>query len=564
MNMITRMPLSKILSENLNIKWLENKQDSILSAATIITAATILSALSGVLVKRLLIDRFGFSNELEAFWIAFQIPDMMFQLIILGALSAAFIPIFTAKRKIDEVSAFKMSSIMMNVLLIIFMVIGVLVFIFAREITVLRTGDKITPEQITIITNLTRLMLFSQFFFAISNFWTGILQSYHRFVIPALGSIMYNVGILLGSYLFADRWGIYAAGIGVLIGAFLHMAIQVPLVWKMGFRYSFTFNVTHDGILDFFKLMPPRFMAIGAGEMRKIVLGFFTTSLGNLSFSMMYLASTLMILPIRFTGTPLSQAALPFLSEESDNHASEHFRSLVLQSLNQISFLAFPASVLLLILRLPVVRFAYGADVFPWEATQTTSWLVAIMAISVAVQALVQLLIRAFYALKDTTTPFVITVIDFILFLIIGAYFIFFTDMGVMGLAIVTSTTAYIEFALFLFLLNRRVKGLINKDFWIPQLKMIVASFLMAVFLYLPYRILDGLVFNTARTIELIGLTVTTSTIGMLVYLYFAALFDLKELQIFSRLIGQFRPADKSLAKTPEVVVDTTVEDSTV
>lgn len=562
--MINRLPLTKLFTDSINMKWLENKQESILSAASIITAATIISALSGVLVKRLLIDRFGFGNELEAFWIAFQIPDMMFQLIILGALSAAFIPIFTTKRKEDEESAFKMSSVMMNVLLVIFMLLGVVVFIFAREITIFRTGDKITVEQIDIITNLTRLMLVSQFFFGISNFWTGILQSYHRFVIPALGSIMYNVGILIGSYLLADNWGIYAAGAGVVLGAFLHMAIQLPLVWKMGFRYSFSFNLHHDGIKDFFKLMPPRFLAIGAGEMRKLVLGFFTTSLGNLSFSMMYLASTLMILPIRFTGTPLSQAALPFLSEESHNHESQHFRSLVLQSLHQISFLAFPATVLLLILRLPVVRFAYGADVFPWEATQTTSWLVAIMAISVAVQALVQLLIRAFYALKDTTTPFIITVIDFILYVLIGGYFVFFTSLGVVGLAIVTSVTAFVEFGLFLFLLNQRVKNLINRDFWIPQLKMVVASFLMAVFLYLPYRILDGLVFNTARTIELIGLTITTSTIGMLVYLYFAALFDIKELQIFSKFISRFKQTTKSLSKNPEVVVDTTIEDSNI
>lgn len=562
--MINRLPLTKLFTDSINMKWLENKQESILSAASIITAATIISALSGVLVKRLLIDRFGFGNELEAFWIAFQIPDMMFQLIILGALSAAFIPIFTTKRKEDEESAFKMSSVMMNVLLVIFMLLGVVVFIFAREITIFRTGDKITVEQIDIITNLTRLMLVSQFFFGISNFWTGILQSYHRFVIPALGSIMYNVGILIGSYLLADNWGIYAAGAGVVLGAFLHMAIQLPLVWKMGFRYSFSFNLHHDGIKDFFKLMPPRFLAIGAGEMRKLVLGFFTTSLGNLSFSMMYLASTLMILPIRFTGTPLSQAALPFLSEESHNHESQHFRSLVLQSLHQISFLAFPATVLLLILRLPVVRFAYGADVFPWEATQTTSWLVAIMAISVAVQALVQLLIRAFYALKDTTTPFIITVIDFILYVLVGGYFVFFTSLGVVGLAIVTSVTAFVEFGLFLFLLNQRVKNLINRDFWIPQLKMVVASFLMAVFLYLPYRILDGLVFNTARTIELIGLTITTSTIGMLVYLYFAALFDIKELQIFSKFISRFKQTTKSLSKNPEVVVDTTIEDSNI
>jgi putative peptidoglycan lipid II flippase len=562
--MITRLPLTKLLKDNINIKWLENKQESILSAASIITAATIISALSGVLVRRVMIDIFGFSKELEAFWIAFQIPDMMFQLIILGALSAAFIPIFTSKRKEDEPAAFKMSSILMNILLVIFIVVGVFVFIFAREITNFRTGDKIDPEQIEIITKLTRLMIFSQFFFAISNFWTGILQSYHRFVIPALASIIYNIGILIGCYFFADHFGIYAAGIGVVIGAFLHMAIQLPLVLKMGYKYTFSFQIDHTGIKDFFWLMPPRVMAIGANELKKLLLGFFTTSLGNLSFSMMYLASTLMIIPIRFTGTPISQAALPFLSQASNNQELSHFKSLVLQSLNQISFLAFPSSVLLLILRVPAVRFAYGAENFPWGATLMTGRLVALMAVSITVQALVQLLIRAFYALKDTRTPFYITLVDFFLYAILCVYFVFYSSYGVVGIAITTTITAFIEFALFLLLLNRKVKGFIDKDFWIPQFKMLVASFLMAVFLYLPFKILDELVFNTTKIVELIGLTLTTGTIGMLVYLYFAALFDIKELQIFTRFLGRFQPANRSLSSTPEVVVDTTVEDSNV
>lgn len=562
--MISRLPITKLIKDTIGIKWIEDKQESILSAATIITTATVLSALSGVLVKRFMIHIFGFGKELEAFWIAFQIPDMMFQLIILGALSAAFIPIFTSKRKENEKMAFRMSSILMNLLLLIFIAVGALVFIFAPQITTFRTGDKIDPAQIEIIVNLTRLMIFSQFFFAISNFWTGILQSYHRFVIPAIASIVYNIGILIGCYFFASQFGIYAAGIGVVIGAFLHMAIQLPLVLKMGFRYSFTLQLNHSGIKDFFWLMPPRVMAIGANELKKLLLGFFTTSLGNLSFSMMYLASTLMVIPIRFTGTPISQAALPFLSHASDNKELSHFKSLVLQSLNQISFLAFPASVLLLILRVPAVRFAYGAENFPWIATLMTSRLVALMATSITVQALVQLLIRAFYALKDTRTPFFITLVDFALYVAVCSYFVFFTSVGVMGIAIATTFCAFVEFGLFLILLNKKVRGFIDKDFWIPQIKMLVASFLMAVFLYLPFKILDELVFDTSKIIDLIALTLITATIGMLVYLYFAALFEIKELTIFTRFFGRFQPSSKSLSTTPEVVVDTSVEDSNV
>lgn len=543
-----------------NTEWLEQRQSSILSAATIITAANIVSSLSSLVVQRLMISIF-FTDEaskhaLEAFRLAFQIPDLVFQLIVLGALSAAFIPIFTKYKKKDLSRAFKMSSIMMNTLIVIFIVVSVLIAIFARPLTLLRTGSGIPPEEVELIISLTRIMLISQLFFAISNFMTGILQSFHRFVLPALSPILYNIGILLGVYLFAPSLGIYAAALGVILGAFLHMVIQIPLVFKLGYRYTFSFNIQYEGIKEFFRMMPPRVVSIGASQFRNLLLGFFTTSLGNLSFFMMQLALSLMVIPIRFFGVPISQASLPFLSEYSSDNERERFKSLVIQSLHQISFLTFPASVLLLILRVPVVRLVFGAANFPWENTVLTSRLVAIVALSIAAQALTQLLIRAFYALHDTRTPLYIAAVDVILYLTLCIGLVFYTPLGVYGIAIATTVTAILEFLLFLYLLHQKVKGFNFREFWLPQFKIAVASFFMAVFIYLPFKILDEVVFNTSRTIELIGLTISTGTIGMLVYLYFALLFDIRELKTLANLLNKFGPWKKILSTAPEVVVE--------
>lgn len=542
--------------------WLEKQQNSILSAATIMTAASMLSAVAGLLIKRLLNYYFieNSREALEAFWLAFQIPDMMFQLIILGALSAAFIPIFTSYKKQSHTKAFHMSSIMMNILLLIFITVGLIVFIFAREITLLRTGTEIKPEQIDIVVNLTRLMIFAQFFFAISNFMTGILQSFQRFIIPALSPIFYNLGIILGVVLFSSQLGIYSAGVGVVIGSFLHMAIQIPLVYKLGFKYSFSFDFKYLGIKQFFKIMPPRVFAIGASEIRKLALGFFTTSLGSLSYLTMFYALTLMTVPIRLFGVPIGQASLPFLSEKSGDDEREKFTGLVLQSLNQISFLTFPASVLLLILRIPAVRLVFGTRNFPWETTVLLGKLVAVLAISITVQALAHLLTRAFYALKDTRTPLLIAGSDLVIYFILSCYFVFYTDWGVMGLALVTVVTAFIELILLLIFLHKKVGGILQRSFWVPQAKMAVAAFFMAVSLYLPFRVLDELVFNTTKTVELIALSITTGTIGMIVYLYFAALFNIRELKIIVDLINNFGPWRKILAKSEEVLLETGVE----
>jgi len=551
-------------------KWFERQQTTILSAATIITVSSIISALSGLWVKRELINQFFDTPEsqraLEAFWVAFQIPDMLFQLIIIGALSAAFIPIFTHQKKKDPKVAFKMSSIMMNTLLTLFLAVGAVIFIFARPLTELRTGAHFTPDQIEIVTNLTRIMIFAQFFFAISNFLTGILQSFQRFIMPAIAPILYNLGILIGAVLLSDAFGIYAAGIGVILGAFLHMLIQLPLVIKLGFRYIPSFDLNYHGIGEFFRVMPPRVFAIGSSELRKLLLGFFATSLGNLSFFVMQLGLTLMAIPIRFFGVSISQASLPFLADESDDDSTakkKRFRGLVVQSLHQISFLTLPASVLLLILRLPVVRLVFGTDNFPWETTLSTMRVVAILALSIPFQAVVHLLIRAFYAMKDTKTPLFISIADVIFYMGLCSIFIFGLNMGLMGIALATALTAVLEFILFMVFLSRRIPKLWQHDLWFPQLKMIVTAFLMAVFLYLPYRILDGLVFNTARTVELIALTVTTGTIGMLVYLYFAALFEIKELRMVAQLfenVSNFSNWSKTLERSDEVLLDSTVE----
>jgi putative peptidoglycan lipid II flippase len=274
----------------------------------------------------------------------------------------------------------------------------------------------------------------------------------------------------------------------------------------------------------------------------------------------MQLGLSLMSIPIRFFGVSISQASLPFLSDESSERDLEKFKGLVLQSLHQIAFLTFPASVLLIILKLPIVRLVFGTTNFPWEATLTTSWVLAFLAVSVTVQALVHLLIRAFYALKDTRTPLYIAAVDVVLYIVLSFAFVQFTDFGVMGLAFTTTFTAFVEFLLFLFFLDKKVKGFARKAFWIPQIKMVTASFFMAIFLYLPFRIFDELIFDTTKTMELIALTITTGTIGMSVYIYFAALLEIKELRMITSLIYTFDKWRKPLREVKEVLLETSVE----
>ncbi len=563
---LPNLPLPKVFANQ--TKWLEKQQTTILSAAAIITGANIISSLSGLAREWLLINKFfntdASQEAYEALLVAFQVPDMMFQLIVLGALSAAFIPVFSNLKKESEKDAFAMSGIVLNILLIVFIIAAVIVFVFAEPITAWRTGVEFSQRQVEIAANLTKVMLLAQVFFAISNMLSGVLQSYQRFILPSIAPILYNIGIVLGVYLFTPYLGIYSAGVGVCFGALTHMLIQVPLAVRLGFKPVFSLNTNFVGVKRLFSLIPARVLTIGVGEVQKLGLAFFATSVGNLSFVVIRLATLLITIPIRLFGTPIGQASLPFLSQEAGEKDLRGFRHLVVQSLNQISFLAFPASVLILILRIPIVRLVFGTRNFPWALTLITGRTVAIISLSIAAQAMVQLLIRTFYALKDTRTPFYITVGTVVFFFAGTSLLMYLTDWGIVGIAVILALTAILELVLFIVLLHKKIGGILSKSLLVPQLKMTMASFLMAVSLYLPFKVLDELVFNTSRTVELIGLTITTSTIGMLVYIYFAALFDIWELRILTTIMRSLGRWQKTLSKSEEILIDSGGEDDSL
>lgn len=557
------LSLPKLFGTRTN--WLEKQQANILSAAVIITGANIISAISGFVRERLLLSVFYTESTqareaYTAFKLAFQIPDILFQLIVLGALSAAFIPIFSSLKKKSERDALAMASIVLNILVVFFILIGAAIFVFAEPITHLRTGSEFTQSQLEIATNLTKIMLFGQLFFALSNLFGALHQSHQRFIIPSIAPIVYNVGILIGVYLFHSAYGIYSAGIGVLIGAFLHMALHLPLSFKLGFRFRFSLNIGHPGVKELLLIAPARIVTVAINQLETLGLGYFLTSIGSVSFLLFTLAQSVIAVPIRFFGVPISQAALSFLSKESANKELDRFRELVTQSLNQISFLTMPAAVLVLILRVPIVRFLFGIENFPWIDTITTGKIVAVLAVSIAFQAMSQLLMRAFYSLKDTKTPLVITLCTVLVYGVASWAVITKTTFGVLGIAAVMTVTEVGKLFLLVWFFNRKLTGVFDARFWVPQFKILTAAFFMAVFLYLPFRILDQLVFDTSRTVELIALSLVTTTIGVLVYVYFAALLDVQELKLLNSVFASLKGWRKDNKTTTQEVFDTTGE----
>lgn len=531
------------------------KQANILSAATVIMAAVAMSRLLGLLRDRLLAGTFfgGQEWQLDVYFAAFRIPDMIFQLLVLGALSAAFIPVFSRYLEKKEDEAYYLSSSVINFLLIFFILLSILVFIFAGPLVRL-IAPAFSPAEASLMVNLTRIMLLAQLFFCLSNFLTGMIQSHQRFLVPALSPVVYNLGIIFGIVVLSPWLGIYGPTIGVVLGAFFHLIIQLPLALKLRLRYSFVLDWRHPGVKQVAQLMLPRTLALAVYQIELTVAVFLATSLAAGSLSIFYFAQHLMNLPIGLFGITIGQAALPTLSRESGEKGFDKFKKTFLSSFNQILYLALPASVILLVLRIPAVRIVFGAASFPWKATLLTSRVLAIFSISIFAQAVIQLLVRGFYALHDTKTPFWIGSLAVLANVSMSFFFIFRLNLGVLGLAWATTIASFVQTGLLLLFLNRAIGGFDKREFFIPLIKMGIATFLTAVALWLPMRFLDEFILDTTRTINLILLTIAATVSGMIVYLVLSHFLRIAELKSFISLAKRLGRWRKVLEESEEII----------
>lgn len=533
------------------------RQSNILSAAAVITIAGFVSSILGLVRNRILLTYFFedplLRQQLDAYWVAFRLPELIFQLLVIGALSAAFIPVFGKYIDKDKEEAYRVASSVMNLLLIVFVIIGVIIFIFAEQFNSGITSTNFSHEQVVLAANLTRIMLVAQFFFAISNFLTSIIQSQHRFLIPALSPLAYNIGIIGGIITLAPKLGIFAPAIGVVFGAFLHLAFQLPLAKRLGFKYYPTINVSHQGVKTIVKLMPPRTLTIAVNQIELFASVYLATALSAGSLTIFNIAQQLMNAPIRIFSVPIGQASLPFLSKETEKDNLDEFRLTLTASLHQILFLALPASVLLLVLRIPLVRLVYGAKEFPWSATLLTGKTVAVLSLSIFAQSAIHLMTRAFYALHNTKTPFILALIAVAVNIGLAVTGIFILGSGVVGLALAITIATILQ-ALMLFLVLRRRINLSLVHFSRPVIKMLIATAITGISLWIPMRLLDQFVFDTTRTVPLIALTTIAILIGLTVYYMFSKLLRIEVVQTFVILFQKLGNWRTVLAQSEEVV----------
>lgn len=521
------------------ISALTQKQSNIFTAAFFIILTTILGQVLGLLKYRLLVAIFGASTDLGVFLAAFRVPDFLFQIVIAGALTTSFIPIFSeflTQNKRKEAYAFTSSLISYGVA--IFLLLSVAIIIFAPQLCYL-VAPGFSHQQIELMASLMRLIQISQLFFVLGIIFTGVLQSEEHFLIPGIASASYNLGIIIGIVLFSSwlKLGIYGAVVGVLIGSFFFAFVQIPLLKKTGFSFRISFAFS-DSLHKIGKLMLPRSLTLLVTQIAVTANLSFSSFISPRSYVIFDLAQTLSLAPVLLFGQSIAQASFPSLSLKAKD--SKEFVQIFVSSLNQILFLTLPISALLVVLRIPIVRLFFGASRFDWDATVATGLTLALLGISISAQSVIFLFSRAFYALKDTRTPFIITAISVGINVGLSYYFIVLSNLPVYYLGISFTIANIFSFVLLFVTLDRKI-ALPKIEIFKSVAKIAIASIVMGVALYIPIKLLDQLVFDTTRTVNLFTLTSIASAIGFFAYVFFAWLLDIQEAYYIITVIKRFK-----------------------
>lgn len=510
-------------------------QSTVAGGAIIISVATIVSKIVGLIRDRLLFSTFGASDATDVYFAAFKLPDLIFNILVLGALSAAFIPVFIEyrEREGEQGTQWRIASSIMNIVVTLMIVLGVLAFILAPLLVqVIAPGFSDAKQADTIV--LTRIMLLAIVFFGISNVLSGILNASRRFVAYSLAPIMYNVGIIIGIVFLYPAFGLAGLAWGVVCGALLHMAIQIPSVRRSGFRHTWSINLYHPGVRQIGKLFLPRTLGLAVTQINFLIETIIASTLSAGSLSIYTAANNLQAFPISVFGVSLAIAVFPLISQAVATKNNEQFVVQFSVTVRRILFLIIPTSVLILLLRAQIVRVVLGAGAFDWEATILTAQALGFFSLSLFAQSLLPVLSRSFYALQDTKTPVKISIGSVILNAILSLTFVHF--MGVIGLALSFSIANVATMLAYVLVLRRRVGYLDDTKVLRSALRISGAALGAGLVTWVSLHIIAlGVNMHTFIGIALQG--AVAGALGVITYVCIAMIFHFDEVSILREWI---------------------------
>ncbi|MDD3386735.1 MAG: murein biosynthesis integral membrane protein MurJ [Candidatus Pacebacteria bacterium] len=481
--------------------FLSSKQKTIGGAVSILAIAILFSRLLGVVRDRLLAGSFGVSVDLDIYFAAFKIPDLIYSIIFAGGVIVSLLPLFSDIYNKNKEKSWDFINNLINIFIILFIFSGLLFFIFTPQI-ISSMVSGFSPEAIQKTIDLTRIIFISVFFFGLSSIFSTILNYFNRFLAYSLAPIIYNLGIIFGVIFLVPYWGIFGVGFGVILGSFLHLLIQLPSAIKSGYRYKFIVDFKDSKLREFLSLILPRAIASSSSQINFIVITFIASGIGAGAISIFNLSNNLRYLPIGIIGVSFATVSFPLLSKLWIEGKVNDFCQRFVKLFNEVLYISFPVGVLIFVLRNEIIDIVLRTGSFTSVAAEITAAALGLFFISTFAQCLVPIILRGFFSLKDTITPTIIAIFFVLLNVYLSFLFVgifsgdnLLTDtiknlMGisgainfsVLGLVLAFNVGLLFEFILLLFFFKKKIKELNFRNIYTTFIKVAGASTLMGIF----------------------------------------------------------------------------------
>ena len=502
-----------------------NQRLNVKLAATIMASSTLLSSLLGFFRDRLLNSAYmpskngvsaGYPVGLDAYTAAFMVPDFMFAVLVSGALSVTFIPVFNERWvKGNKQSAWQISSSMINFMALITMAASVLIIIFADPLMKYLIAPGLSESGHALAVSMMQVIAVNPFIFAVAAVIASIQQAVGRFMFCALAPMLYNVGIIIGTVWFTGGvnlfgWQIFDGGImgvalGVVLGSFLQLIVSAVGLAGLGFDYNFKIYWRNKGFRKVLSLLPARSVDQGMDYVVSLVEVNLASRLADGTVRAYQQALTLHMMPINLIGVAISNAAFPQLTEHLGEGRNDLFQKDLRSLLRIIFWMALPVSVVIFFTRGYVVHFISNGGV------PLIAGILGCLVVAILFRTIYHMAARAFYARQDTKTPLYISIFSISLNIILAIVLSMVLKMGAYGLAWAQSTVAVLEVVVLLAVMNRQMPKLFDMTFVRAIFKMILAGIVTGVVCYigvlvLPFRYHDDSFFSAFPKFVIISL----------------------------------------------------------
>ena len=459
-------------------------------AALIVMFLFVASRVLGLLRDVAISHQFGTARALDAYFAAFTIPDFIFNVLAGGALGSAFIPTFAAALADDSKRAWRLARAIIALVFFLMTALAILLAIFASPIVALIVAPGFTPADQELTTTLMRAMLLTPIVFGVSGILMGILNAHQHFILPALAPALYNAAIIAGALWLAPTFGIYGLVIGVIAGSFLHLAIQLPWLWRNRITHaSRELRITNyelrnsifqsPDVKKVARLFLPRTIGIAAVQINFVVNTILASTLPIGSIAALGYAWRVMLLPVGVIGQSLATVVFPTLSAQTARQERAAFRATFSIALRATLYLTIPASVGLFILGAPFIALLFERGQFDARSTADTAFALQFFALGLFAHSGLEIITRAFYALHDTRTPVIVGVGAMALNIALSIALI--APLAHCGLALANSIATILEMLTLLAILQRRLGDIDARQIAISITRILIASFAMAL-----------------------------------------------------------------------------------